>query len=137
MIQILAGEKGSGKTKKLLEMANSASKTAKGNVVFIDNNNRYIYDLNYQVRFIDTSEFVLENLNVFLGFICGILSQDRDIEKIYIDGLNNIVKTFSSEDMEKFIKSLEKISSSEDVDFIMIVSCPANLLSEYTAKFFI
>jgi len=70
MIQILAGEKGQGKTKRLIEMANEASKTIDGNVVFIDDDSRHMYDLHYGIRFVETSKFKICDYEVFIGFIC-------------------------------------------------------------------
>ena len=96
MIQILAGEKGEGKTKRLIEMANDAGKSSKGHVVFIDDDNRHMYDLHYNIRFVKTN-FVMNDQKIFFGFICGILSQDNDIEQIYIDGLHNIVKGLTND----------------------------------------
>ncbi|WP_337504197.1 hypothetical protein, partial [Anaerotignum lactatifermentans] len=95
MVQILAGEKGEGKTKKLIAMANEAGKSANGSVVFVDDDNSRMYDLHYSVRFVDTPKFIMEDPQVFRGFVCGILSQNSDIEKIYIDGLNHICFSFS------------------------------------------
>lgn len=128
MIQIIAGEKGEGKTKRLLEMANSAGKTSDGNVVFIDNDKGHIYDLHYNIRFVETNGFIMSDPNVFYGFICGILSQDRDIEKIYIDCLNSIVKDMSDEGLELFLEELDKTSKQADVDFIMIISRKKEML---------
>ena len=67
MIQILAGEKGQGKTKRLIAMANEASKTIDGNVVFIDDDNRHMYDLHYNIRFVKTN-FVMNDQKIFFGF---------------------------------------------------------------------
>ena len=122
MIQILAGEKGEGKTKRLIDMANSSAKTAKGDVIFIDDDKRHMYDLNYKIRLIETNGFIMYDQKVFFGFICGILSQNRDIEKIYIDGLKNIIKSLPTEDLVQFIESVEKLSDSASVDFTIIVS---------------
>lgn len=122
MIQILAGEKGEGKTKRLIDMANAAGKVADGHIVFIDDDSRHMYDLHYDIRFVDTGAFVMEDQKIFFGFICGILSQDTDIQKIYIDGLNNIIKYLTDDDLFAFIDQLEKISEKASVDFIMILS---------------
>lgn len=130
MIQILAGEKGEGKTKRMLQMANEAGKVANGHIVFIDDDNRHMYDLHYNIRFVEADASLMSDQKVFFGFICGILSQDRDIEKIYIDGLNNIVKTISDQDMIDFVHQLEKLSEKENVDFNMIISTKANLLPD-------
>lgn len=135
MIQILAGEKGEGKTKRLIEIANIAGKKANGHVVFIDDDNRHMYDLHYDIRFVETSGFIMEDANVLFGFICGILSQDSDIEKIYIDGINNIVKNLSSEDLTSFIEKLEKTSAAASVDFTMILSIKTDSLPDKVKQY--
>ena len=122
MIQILIGEKGEGKTKRLIDMSNEAVKLSDGHIVFIDDDNRHMYDLHYNIRFVDTTGFRMEDQRIFFGFICGILSQDGDIEKIYIDGLNNIVKYMTDDDLFAFINELERLSEKANVDFIMTIS---------------
>ena len=127
MIQFIAGQKGEGKTKRLIQMANDAVKTTDGHVVFIDDDKRHIYDLHYDIRFVETGEFPLSNYREFIGFICGILSQNNDITEIFVDGLKNIVKTVENEDLVKLIKKLEAISANNSVDFIISINCdPAN-----------
>ena len=133
MIQILSGEKGSGKTKRLLEMANETSKKSNGHVVFIDDDSRHMYDLHYGVRFVETSGFLICDQKVFFGFICGILSQDSDIEHIFIDGVHNIVKELSMDDFKDFIAELEKTS----VDFTLIISAKNEDLPEEVKKYII
>ena len=122
MIQILIGEKGEGKTKRSIDMSNEAGKLSDGHIVFIDDDNRHMYDLHYNIRFVDTTGFKMEDQRIFFGFICGILSQDGDIEKIYIDGLNNIVKYMTDDDLFAFINELEKLSEKANVDFVMTIS---------------
>lgn len=130
MIQIIAGEKGEGKTKRLIDMANTSAKSADGHVVFIDDDSRHMYDLKSNIRFVETSSFTMDHQKILFGFICGILSQDTDIEKIFIDGLNNIVKPLSIEDLTAFISELERLSKEANVDFIMIVSAKKEELPE-------
>ncbi|WMI80452.1 twitching motility protein PilT [Anaerotignum sp. MB30-C6] len=123
MVQILAGEKGVGKTKRLITMANEASKEANGCVVFVDDDNSHMYDLHYSVRFVDTPRFIMESPQIFRGFVCGILSQNSDIEKVYIDGLNNIVDRVNKDEFVTFITELDSISKETETDFTMIISC--------------
>ncbi len=137
MIQIIAGEKGQGKTKRLLDMANEAGKVADGNIVFIDDDKRHMFDLSYNIRFVETSSFIMDDHRMFYGFIRGILSQDRDIEKIFIDGINNIIKKITLEDFLNFIQELEKVSVEYDVDFIMIISIKVEDLPESVKKYLI
>lgn len=137
MVQILAGEKGEGKTKKLIAMANEAGKSANGSVVFVDDDNSRMYDLHYSVRFVDTPKFIMEDPQVFRGFVCGILSQNSDIEKIYIDGLNHIVDKVSDADFVKFIEELEKTSAETETDMIMIISRKQDLLPAEVQKYLV
>ena len=137
MVQILAGEKGEGKTKKLIAMANEAGKSANGSVVFVDDDNSRMYYLHYSVRFVDTPKFIMEDPQVFRGFVCGILSQNSDIEKIYIDGLNHIVDKVSDADFVKFIEELEKTSAEAETDMIMIISRKQDLLPAEVQKYLV
>jgi len=134
MIQIISGEKGEGKTKKLIAMANEAGKTSNGHVVFIDDDNRHMYDLHYNIRFVKTN-FQMDDQKIFFGFLCGILSQDNDIEQIYIDGLHNIVKNLESEDIADFVKGLEVLSETESVDFKLIISGSTEALPEIAKQY--
>ena len=137
MIQILIGEKGEGKTKRLIDMSNEAGKLSDGHIVFIDDDNRHMYDLHYNIRFVDTTGFVMEDQRIFFGFICGILSQDGDIEKIYIDGLNNIIKYMTDDDLFAFINELEKLSAKANVDFTMTISRDKDKLPEALKSYLI
>lgn len=128
MVQILAGEKGEGKTKKLIEMANESIKNAHGHVVYIDDDNRHIYDLHYDIRFVETSDFPLSNYRELIGFICGILSQDSDIEKIFIDGIYNIVKKLDNEDFIKLAAKLKNMSEKHSIDFVISANSKAQEL---------
>lgn len=137
MIQILAGGKGEGKTKKLIAMANDDVKNAHGTVVFIDHSSRHMYDLQYDVRFIETSDFPIKNRSEFVGFVCGILAQDRDLEKFYIDGLTNIISRITTEDLETLTEKLEKLSKDHEVDFIMSMNVQADELPEIMKQYII
>lgn len=137
MVKILAGEKGEGKTKKMIAMANEAGKTASGSIVFVDDDNSHMYDLHYSVRFVDTPKFIMQDPQVFRGFICGILSQNSDIETIYIDGLNHIVDKVSDKDFVDFIQALEKTSEEAEMDFVMIISRKADLLPQEISQYII
>ncbi len=131
MVQILAGGKGEGKTKKLIEMANNAAKEAEGCVVYIDDDSRHIYDLDHSIRFVEIAEFPLVNYRELLSFIYGILSQNGDIEKIYIDGIFKIVSKLSSEDFIKLVARLKSISEKYSIDFIASANAlPAELPKE-------
>lgn len=91
MIQVFCGKRGTGKSKNLIAMANECVNKIDGNVVYIDDDKRPMLELDRRIRFVSTDEFNLTNCNNIYGFLCGMLSEDYDIEAIFIDGLFNIV----------------------------------------------
>lgn len=137
MVKIIAGEKGEGKTKKMIDMANAAGKDAKGSIIYVDDDSSHMYDLHYSVRFVETPTFIMEDPQVFRGFVCGILSQNSDIETIYIDGLNNIMDKISNADFVSFIQELDKTSKEAEMDVVMIISKKTDALPEEVKQYLI
>ncbi len=122
MVSFIVGEKGFGKSKKLLEMANSAVATSDGHLVFVDYSREHMFELNHDIRLVETNSFPISNYREFIGFLCGILSQDGDITDIFVDGLHKIVKTINSEDIAKLSEKLIKLSQENSVNFIIGIS---------------
>ncbi len=134
MIQFIAGGKGEGKTKRLISMANSSAKTTDGHLVFIDDDRRHIYDLHYDIRFVETGSFPLYNYREFVGFVCGILSQDNDIVEIFIDGLTNVIEKLDNEGLVKLVAKLNDLSESQSVNFVISMNCKVEDLPEEVKK---
>ena len=88
MVKLLVGHKGSGKTKQMVDMANDSLDKVNGSVVFINKNARLMYDLNYRIRVVCMEDYeLITNTDEYIGFILGIVSQDHDIETVYIDSI--------------------------------------------------
>lgn len=121
MIKVIYGEKGMGKTKILIDTANKLSAEGSGDVVFIDDNTQLMYDLRHEIRFVNMNEFPGMDPNIFFGFLCGILSQDYDIEGIFIDGLNYIVKK-KAEELGDFFEKLCAIEKKSDIKFYITIN---------------
>lgn len=121
MIRVIYGEKGMGKTKVLVDTANKLSSGGTGDVVFIDDTTQLIYDLKHEIRFVNASEFPGMNQDGFFGFLCGILSQDYDIEGVFIDGLNYIVKK-KAEELNGFFEKLGELEKKTGVDFYITIN---------------
>ena len=127
MIQVIAGKKGSGKTKRIIDMANQASQESKHDIVFIDDDNRYMFDLRHEVRFINASEYELLSDHMFMGFLCGVVAQNFDVGLIFIDAFKKLLKTDLNQ-ADWFFKRLETLCQKHNVDFVLSVSeDPANL----------
>ncbi len=121
MIQIIAGEKGKGKTKHLLEKVNTAVKTANGSIVYLDKSSKHMYELSNKVRLINVSDFPISNCDEFLGFLNGVISQDHDLEEMYLDSFLTI-SSVKDEEIGHAIEKLDIISSTFHVDFILSIS---------------
>ena len=90
MVQLIVGKKGKGKTKYLLDKVNSEVKTVSGNIVYLDKSTKHMFELNNKVRLIDVSDYDFENSAEFVGFVCGIISQDHDLQQMYFDSFLKI-----------------------------------------------
>ena len=122
MIEIICGEKGKGKTKVLLDKVNSSVATAAGNVVYLDKSQKHMYELNNKVRLINVIDYPVTNCDEFLGFICGIVSQDHDLEEMYLDSFLTIASIDSDADIVKSMEKLDIISEKYKFRFILSVS---------------
>ena len=129
MVQIIAGEKGKGKTKILLDKVNSDVKISKGTIVYLDKSNKHMYELNNKIRLINVNDYCIECASEFVGFICGIISQDHELDKIYLDSFLKVA-CLSADDIERVIAKLDMISVKFNVDIIISLSANAETLSE-------
>lgn len=129
MIQIIAGKKGKGKTKHLLDKVNAEVKEVHGNIVYLDKSSKHMYELNNKVRLIDTLEFGLSSSDGFIGFICGIISQDHDLEQMYLDSFLKIAK-LEDADITETIDKLDELGEKYNITFVLSISLDADDLPE-------
>ena len=129
MVQLIVGKKGKGKTKQLLDKVNSEVKDISGSIVYLDKSTKHMYELNNKVRLIDVSRYMIENADEFLGFVCGIISQDHDLEQMFLDSFLKIA-CLENEDITPVIEKLEKISQNYGIDFVLSVSMDESELPE-------
>lgn len=133
MIQIISGAKGKGKTKFLIQKANDSVKSAEGNVVYLDKNNKHMYELSNRIRLINMGEYSLDTYDAFLGFICGMLSQDSDLELLFLDSFLTIANL--SDDYVGYVLSkLNDISQKFSVDFVISISIDADHIPDEFKK---
>ena len=129
MVQLIVGKKGKGKTKQLLDKVNSEVKDIAGSIVYPDKSTKHMYELNNKVRLIDVSRYMIENESEFLGFVCGIISQDHDLEQMYFDSFLKIA-ALEDKDISAVVEKLERMSDFFQVDFILSVSRDESELPE-------
>ena len=133
MVQIIVGVKGKGKTKRLLEMANEAVKNAKGTVVYLDKSAKHMYELSNKIRLINVNDFDIMSSDGFTGFVSGIISQDHDLETMFLDSFLKLAN-LEGGDITPVIDALEKIGEKYNVNFVLSVSMDAADLPENAKK---
>lgn len=133
MVQIIAGKKGKGKTKYLLEKANSAIKDARGSVAYLDKSSKHMYELNNKIRLINVSDYPVDTAEGFIGFISGIISQDRDLEILFLDSFLKLA-SLEGEDITPVIDILEKIGNKYNLAFVLSISLDTDEMPENAKK---
>lgn len=130
MVQIIAGKKGKGKTKHLLAMANTAMNEAHGTVVYLDKNSKHMFELNRNIRLINVSEYPVNSTEAFLGFLCGILSQDHDLETVFLDSFLTITSAETQEALAEAVKDIDIISEKFGVRMVLSISMDSDQLPD-------
>ena len=121
MIQIIAGKKGKGKTKHLLDKVNAEVKEVHGNIVYLDKSSKHMYELNNKVRLIDVSVYPIKNADEFDGFVCGFISQDHDLEQVYLDSFLTTAK-LEGKDVTGTLEQLNAVGEKFNVKFVVSMS---------------
>ena len=129
MVELIVGKEGKGKTKQLLERVNTEIKTASGNIVFLDRNDKHMFELNNKVRLVNVTEYDFKNSSEFIGFVCGILSQDHDIESMYFDAVLKLAK-LDKDGLTEVVKRLDVIGEKFNVKFTASVTLDASEIDE-------
>lgn len=134
MVHVYCDKRGAGKTKALIGMANEKAIAAMGEVVYIDDDNGPCFSLDRRIRLVTTEAYEVMDCNIFYGFLCGIISENYDIDTIYIDGLFNIVKSNLKDSAHLFFK-IEKLSLKTNVDFFINVNGNSKEIPDYLLKY--
>lgn len=136
MVRVIMGKKGSGKTKQIIDMINNAVQTEHGNVVCIEKGNKLTFDIHYQIRLVEASQYDISSYPALKGFVSGLYAGNYDITHIFIDSLTKIVKVDSDRDTEDFLDWLERFSEAHGIKFTITISDDAELASDGVKKYF-
>lgn len=134
MIHIICGPKGSGKTKKIIDLANGAVATAKGHLVFITDTKRYMYDLKREIRVVDVSDYAVAGEEALCGFVKGAIAGAYDNEYVFLDGIARIAGK-NLKDMAQFFYMLDKVAEMRNIKVYITCSCAEEDLPEFTKKY--
>ncbi|MEG0305498.1 MAG: hypothetical protein RR576_07750 [Oscillospiraceae bacterium] len=133
MIKLIIGGKGSGKTKAMIDMINSAAKTTPGNIVCIEKSMKLTYDIDHAARLIDVDEYKINGYDMLYGFISGILAGNYDIVEVYVDGVLKI----GNQDINGLGKLLDDLNAlaGDNIKIIVTVSAEESVLPEEVKKY--
>ena len=134
MIKIIYGAKGTGKTKMMIDAANATVEQAKGHMIFITDSKRGMYDLEREVRFIDTSDYDIAGEAALCGFIKGVIAGNHDNEYVFIDGVVRIAGK-PVQEMAAFFYMLEKVAKTNGVTITVSVSATQEELPDFVSKY--
>ncbi len=134
MIKIICGPKGSGKTKRIIDLANGAVAEAKGHLVFITDTKRYMYDVHRTIRFIDVTDYAVAGEEALCGFVKGVIAGNYDNEYIYLDGAARIAGK-ALQDMAQLFYMLEMIAEKRSLGIYLTCSCAEEDLPEFAKKY--
>ena len=123
MIEFVYGAKGSGKTKEMIDMANAEVGSAKGDILFINDRDKYRVTVDTKIRFINSEDFEIKGEDELYGFISGVIAGNYDVDVVYIDNLLRILDADGPEDISGILEKLDKIQKKQDIKFVLSLSC--------------
>ncbi|MDD5937634.1 MAG: hypothetical protein PUC36_01275 [Clostridiales bacterium] len=137
MVRVIMGVKGTGKTKQMIELINSAAKSESGSVVCIEQGTKLTYDIHYQIRLVEAQEYAIQNFDMLRGFISGLHAGNYDITHVFIESLTKIVGADpESPGVEQFLDWLNDFGEKNNIKFTVTISADASLASEGVKKYF-
>ena len=136
MVRVIMGKKGSGKTKQMIDMINSAVQTEHGNVVCIEQGKKLTLDIHYQIRLVEASDYDLANYTALKGFVSGLYAGNYDITHVFIDSLTKIAGGDCNADTETFLDWLNKFGEQHNIKFTVTISDDASLAPDGIKKYF-
>ena len=134
MLKLIIGVKGTGKTKTLINMVNTAVENSHGDVVCIEKGVKLRYDIKYQARLIDTEEYYISDAQALYGFIAGIFASNHDVTDLFIDSALKICKNDVAE-FDTFVAEVAKLVEKVNVNVVITSSIPTEEASETVKKY--
>nr|MBO4518324.1 hypothetical protein [Clostridia bacterium] len=133
-MKIFYGPKGTGKTKAIIDFANSVKDTAKGHVVYITDSDKYGFELKMPIRFLTTSDFGVSTEDEFRGFLKGIVASNGDNEYVFVDGVARICGKAPKE-IESVFSTIEMLEQEFGVKFVLTCSGLKEDLPDFVLKY--
>lgn len=134
MLKLIIGVKGTGKTKTLINMVNTAVENTRGDVVCIEKNGKLRYDIKYQARLVDTEEYFISDAHALYGFVAGIFASNHDVTDLFIDSALKICENDLAE-FDAFVEKMSKLVEKVGANVVITSSIPVEEASETVKKY--
>ena len=133
MMKLIVGSKGSGKTKTMVDMINSATKTTAGNVVVIEKDMQLTYNIDHKARLVDLADYKISGYEMLYGFVAGVLAGNYDITELFVDGMIRV----GGDDLEALGKTLDAIAAiaGDSTEVVVTISAEESALPESVKKY--
>ncbi len=135
MIEFVYGAKGSGKTKKMIEMANAEVSGAKGEILFINDRDKYRVTVDTKIRFVNSDDFDIRGIKELYGFVCGVIAGNYDVDVVYIDNLLRIIEADGPADIEPLLEKLDLVQKGQNIKFVLSLSCDEDAIPDCVKKY--
>jgi hypothetical protein len=136
MVRVIMGKKGSGKTKQMIDLINTAIENEHGNVVCIERNRKLTYDIHYSIRLVEASDYDIRSFEFLKGLVSGLYAGNYDITHIFIDSLCKVVPCEGNPEVEEFLDWLNVFSEANGIKFTVTISADAELATDGVRKYF-
>ncbi|WP_373483919.1 hypothetical protein [Acetobacterium sp.] len=134
MIEFVYGSKGSGKTKKMIDMANTALETCEGDIIFLNDRDKYRVKVDTKIRFTNLEEFSIVGSDQLFGFISGVIAENYDVKIVFIDNTLRLIDYQTPADICEIVEKIQRINEKHDIKFVLSLSCEKEELPECVAK---
>lgn len=136
MVRVIMGVKGTGKTKQMIDLINSAVNTENGHVVCIERGNKLTYDIHSKIRLVESDQYDITNYDVLKGFICGLYAGNFDTTHIFIESLTKLVGGRDVDlDTENFLNWLDTFGDKNGIKFTVTISADVSLATDSIKKY--
>ena len=135
MVRVIMGVKGTGKTKQMIDLINTAVQNEHGNVVCIEKGDKLRFDINYQIRLVDSSQYDVADYAAMKGFISGLYAGNYDISHVFIDNLCKTIGREVDKDTENFLNWLDAFGEKNNIKFTVTISADLSLATDGMQKF--
>ena len=129
MLKLIVGVKGTGKTKTLINLANTALQTVKGCVVVIEKGTKLTHEIKNTARLVNTEEYGINDAHMLYGFVAGMYASNYDVSNVYIDSALKICDN-DMDEFVKFVQTVDKMCAEHKVELVMTSSIPVEEIPE-------